>query len=90
MRTGLACAGFGATRCCVGVAWLGAGNLQTVRAAAGPVRETADGLRRYADRRERPRRTVTVRLIRDGGVGAERRLRLVREGVDWWVCGDPF
>ncbi|MEU8421118.1 hypothetical protein AB0C15_09615 [Micromonospora sp. NPDC048835] len=43
MRTGLAFAGFGVALCCVGVAGLGAWNLQTVRQAAGPIRETADG-----------------------------------------------
>ncbi|MFC4017410.1 hypothetical protein ACFOW4_05560 [Micromonospora sp. GCM10011542] len=46
MRTGLAFAGFGVALCCVGVAGLGAWNLQTVRGAAGPVRETADGFLR--------------------------------------------
>ncbi|MEV4657398.1 hypothetical protein [Micromonospora sp. NPDC049301] len=43
MRTGLAFAGIGVALCCVGVAGLGAWNLQTVRQAAGPIRETADG-----------------------------------------------
>ncbi|MBM7495139.1 hypothetical protein JOD64_006361 [Micromonospora luteifusca] len=43
MRTGLAFAGFGVALCCVGAAGLGAWNLQTVRQAAGPIRETADG-----------------------------------------------
>ncbi|MFJ6164440.1 hypothetical protein ACIQH6_04910 [Micromonospora orduensis] len=43
MRTGLAFAGFGVALCCVGVAGLAAWNLQTVRGAAGPIRETADG-----------------------------------------------
>ncbi|MEH1168490.1 hypothetical protein V6V47_24200 [Micromonospora sp. CPCC 205539] len=43
MRTGLVFAGFGVVLCCVGVAGLGAWNLQTVRQAAGPIRETADG-----------------------------------------------
>ncbi|GAB3935296.1 hypothetical protein GCM10027614_09790 [Micromonospora vulcania] len=46
MRTGLAFAGFGVALCCVGVAGLGAWNLQTVRQAAGPIRETADGFLR--------------------------------------------
>jgi hypothetical protein len=46
MRTGLAFVGFGVALCCVGVAGLGAWNLQTVRGAAGPVRETADGFLR--------------------------------------------
>ncbi|MET7880224.1 hypothetical protein ABZS52_25260 [Micromonospora profundi] len=43
MRTGLAVVGFGVALCCVGVAGLGVWNLQTVRQAAGPIRETADG-----------------------------------------------
>ncbi|WFE55287.1 hypothetical protein [Micromonospora sp. WMMD1155] len=43
MRAGLAFAGFGVALCCVGVAGLAAWNLQTVRQAAGPIRDTADG-----------------------------------------------
>lgn len=43
MRAGLTFAGIGVALCCVGVAGLGAWNVQLVTQAAGPVRETADG-----------------------------------------------
>ncbi|MBM0239274.1 hypothetical protein JNW88_22895 [Micromonospora sp. ATA32] len=43
VRTGLVLGGFAMALCCVGVAGLGVWNLQVVRQASGPVRETADG-----------------------------------------------
>ncbi|MGS2615788.1 Rv0361 family membrane protein [Micromonospora sp. LZ34] len=46
VRTGLVFAGLGVALCCVGVAGLGAWNLQVVTQASGPVRETADGFLR--------------------------------------------
>ncbi|MEH0973832.1 hypothetical protein V6U77_22155 [Micromonospora sp. CPCC 205546] len=46
MRTGLVFAGVTVLLCCVGVAGLGAWNVQVVTQASGPVRETADGFLR--------------------------------------------
>ncbi|TCC00290.1 hypothetical protein E0H26_00880 [Micromonospora zingiberis] len=46
LRAGLAFAGIGVALCCVGVAGLGAWNIQVVTQAAGPVRETAEGFLR--------------------------------------------
>lgn len=46
MRTGLVFAGAGVALCCVGVAGLGAWNVQVVTGASGPVRQTADGFLR--------------------------------------------
>ncbi|MEW2382181.1 DUF4878 domain-containing protein [Micromonospora sp. NPDC047707] len=46
VRAGLVFAGVGVALCCVGVAGLGARNLQVVTQASGPVRETADGFLR--------------------------------------------
>ncbi|MGN9778915.1 Rv0361 family membrane protein [Micromonospora sp. H33] len=46
VRAGLVFAGVGVGLCCVGVAGLGARNLQVVTQASGPVRETADGFLR--------------------------------------------
>ncbi|AEB45205.1 MULTISPECIES: hypothetical protein [Micromonospora] len=46
MRAGLTFAGIGVALCCVGVAGLGAWNVQVVTQAAGPVRETAEGFLR--------------------------------------------
>ncbi|MDO3705711.1 hypothetical protein Q3W71_28985 [Micromonospora sp. C28SCA-DRY-2] len=42
LRAGLVFAGMGVALCCVGVAGLGAWNVQVVTRASGPVRETAD------------------------------------------------
>ncbi|WP_341715676.1 hypothetical protein QQG74_16585 [Micromonospora sp. FIMYZ51] len=46
VRAGLVLAGAAVALCCVGVAGLGAWNVQVVTQAAGPVRETADGFLR--------------------------------------------
>ncbi|RIV37370.1 Rv0361 family membrane protein [Micromonospora radicis] len=46
VRTGFVVAAVGVALCCVGVAGLGAWNVQLVTQAAGPVRETADGFLR--------------------------------------------
>ncbi|RKN41438.1 hypothetical protein [Micromonospora endolithica] len=46
VRAGLVFAGIGVALCCVGVAGLGAWNVQVVTQASGPVRETADGFLR--------------------------------------------
>ncbi|NGM16007.1 hypothetical protein O3597_09870 [Verrucosispora sp. WMMA2044] len=46
MRVGLVVAAAGTALCCVGVAGLGAWNLQLVTQAAAPVRQTAEGFLR--------------------------------------------
>ncbi|PZF88010.1 Rv0361 family membrane protein [Micromonospora deserti] len=46
VRAGLVFAGAAVALCCVGVAGLGAWNVQVVTQASGPVRETADGFLR--------------------------------------------
>ncbi|GIJ29136.1 hypothetical protein Vqi01_42980 [Micromonospora qiuiae] len=46
VRAGLALAGAAVALCCVGVAGLGAWNVQVVTQAAGPVRNTAEGFLR--------------------------------------------
>lgn len=46
MRTAVVSAGVTVLLCCVGVAGLGAWNVQVVTQASGPVRETADGFLR--------------------------------------------
>ncbi|PZG17217.1 hypothetical protein C1I95_16015 [Micromonospora craterilacus] len=46
VRAGLVFVGAGVALCCIGVAGLGAWNVQVVTQAAGPVRETADGFLR--------------------------------------------
>ncbi|BCJ62607.1 hypothetical protein Jiend_60290 [Micromonospora endophytica] len=46
MRAGIVFAGIGVGLCCVGVAGLGAWNVQVVTQAAGPVRQTAEGFLR--------------------------------------------
>ncbi|TBL33243.1 hypothetical protein EYA84_17750 [Verrucosispora sp. SN26_14.1] len=46
VRVGLVFAGAGVALCCIGVAGLGAWNVQVVTQAAGPVRETAEGFLR--------------------------------------------
>jgi hypothetical protein len=43
-----------------------------------------------ATRSGRPHGTVTVKVIRGGGLSEERRLPVVREDGNWRVCGDPF
>ncbi|MGC4807819.1 hypothetical protein [Micromonospora sp. DT233] len=45
---------------------------------------------RVATRGGRPRGTVAVRLIRDGGAGAAHDLPVVRDDDGWRVCGDPL
>jgi hypothetical protein len=136
VRTSLLLAGVAVGLCLVGVAGLGAWNVQVVTGASGPVRDTADGFLREvaagdADRAYgrlcaearsrwsgpgfaawlatppqvtgyeitdvsvatsggRPRGTVRVRLIREGGGGEDRELPVVREDDGWRVCGDPW
>nr|WP_205808205.1 hypothetical protein [Micromonospora sp. HNM0581] len=46
MRTGLVVAAAGVALCCVGIAGLGAWNVQLVTQAAGPVRQTTEGFLR--------------------------------------------
>ncbi|MFI6225863.1 hypothetical protein ACIBCR_00935 [Micromonospora echinospora] len=136
VRVGLVVTGAALGMCCVGVAGLGAWNVQAVRQADAPVRQTAEAFltelaagdadgayrRLCANARTRwspvgfaawvrtppvvtghqvtdvsvstrdgqPTGTVAVRLIRDGGRAEQRDLRVVREGDDWRICGDPF
>lgn len=43
-----------------------------------------------ATRGGRPRATVTVLVIRDGGAAERRAVPVVQENRSWRVCGDPF